>query len=63
LLEVKGIDVSYGDIQALWDVSISVEEGSIVVLVGANGAGKTTLLKTISGLIHARKGEVLFSGK
>jgi len=63
LLEVKGIDVSYGDIQALWDVSIGVEEGTIVTLVGANGAGKTTLLKTISGLIHARKGEILFSGK
>jgi len=63
LLEVKGIDVSYGDIQALWDVSISVEEGAIVALVGANGAGKTTLLRTISGLIHARKGEILLSGK
>ena len=61
LLEVKGIDVSYGDAQALWDVSIHVEEGTIVALVGANGAGKTTLLKTISGLIHARKGEILFS--
>jgi branched-chain amino acid transport system ATP-binding protein len=63
LLEVKGIDVSYGDIQALWDVSVSVEEGAIVALVGANGAGKTTLLKTISGLIHPRKGEILLSGK
>jgi len=63
LLEVKGLDVSYGDIQALWDVSISVEEGSIVALVGANGAGKTTLLKTISGLIRSRKGEILLSGE
>jgi len=63
LLEVKGIDVFYGDGQALWDVSITVEEGAIVALVGANGAGKTTLLKTISGLIHARKGEILLSGK
>lgn len=63
LLEVKGIDVFYGDAQALWDVSIHVEEGAIVALVGANGAGKTTLLKTISGLIHARKGEILLSGK
>lgn len=63
LLEVKGIDVFYGDGQALWDVSITVEEGTIVALVGANGAGKTTLLKTISGLIHARKGEILLSGK
>jgi branched-chain amino acid transport system ATP-binding protein len=63
LLEVKGIDVAYGDVQALWDVSIQVEEGAIVALVGANGAGKTTLLKTISGLVHARKGEILMSGK
>jgi len=61
LLEVKGIDVFYGDAQALWDVSIDVPEGAIVALVGANGAGKTTLLKAISGLIHARKGEILFS--
>ena len=63
LLEVEGIDVFYGDGQALWDVSITVEEGTIVALVGANGAGKTTLLKTISGLIHARKGEILLSGE
>jgi len=63
LLEVKGIDVFYGDAQALWDVSIHVEEGAIVALVGANGAGKSTLLKAISGLIHARKGEILLSGK
>jgi branched-chain amino acid transport system ATP-binding protein len=63
LLEVKGLDVSYGDVQALWDVSLQVEEGAIIALVGANGAGKTTLLKTISGLIHARKGDILFSGK
>lgn len=63
LLEVKGIDVFYGDAQALWDVSIHVEEGAIIALVGANGAGKSTLLKAISGLIHARKGEILLSGK
>jgi len=49
--------------QALWDVSVGVEEGSIVALVGANGAGKTTLLKTISGLIRSRKGEILLSGE
>jgi len=63
LLEVNGIDVSYGDVQALWDVSIKVEEGTIVALVGANGAGKTTLLKTISGLNYAKKGEIIFSGE
>jgi branched-chain amino acid transport system ATP-binding protein len=62
-LEVKGIDVSYGDIHALWDVSLNVEEGAIVALVGANGAGKTTLLKAISGLVRVQKGEILLSGK
>ena len=63
LLEVKGVDVLYGDVQVIWDLSIHVEEETIVALVGANGAGKTTLLKTISGLMHARRGEILFSGK
>jgi len=63
LLEVRGVDVSYGDVQALWDVSIHVDEGTIVALVGANGSGKTTLLKTISGVIHAEGGEIFFSGK
>ncbi len=63
LLEVKGISVSYGDIQALWDVSMEVNEGSIVTMVGANGAGKTTLLKTISGLVRATKGDILLEGK
>jgi branched-chain amino acid transport system ATP-binding protein len=63
LLDVKGVDVLYGDIQAIWNVSIHVDEGAIVALVGSNGAGKTTLLKTISGIIRAKKGEILFSGK
>jgi branched-chain amino acid transport system ATP-binding protein len=63
LLEVKGVDVLYGDVQAVWDVSINVKKGSIVALVGANGAGKTTLLKTISGIIPLKKGEILLSGK
>jgi branched-chain amino acid transport system ATP-binding protein len=63
LLEVKGVDVLYGDVQAVWDVSINVKKGSIVALVGANGAGKTTLLKTISGIVHAKRGEIHFSGK
>jgi branched-chain amino acid transport system ATP-binding protein len=63
LLEVKGVNVLYGDVQAVWDVSINVKKGSIVALVGANGAGKTTLLKTISGIIPLKKGEILFSGQ
>jgi branched-chain amino acid transport system ATP-binding protein len=63
LLEVNDLAVSYGDIQALWGVSLKVEEGAIVALVGANGAGKTTLLKTISGLVRAKNGDILLAGK
>ncbi|MFC1841195.1 ABC transporter ATP-binding protein [Thermodesulfobacteriota bacterium] len=63
MLEIQGLDTCYGDVQALWDVSLKVDEGSIVALVGANGSGKSTLLKTISGIIPAKSGEVLFSGK
>jgi branched-chain amino acid transport system ATP-binding protein len=63
LLEVKGVDVLYGDVQAVWGVTIAVKQGTIVALVGTNGAGKTTLLKTISGILHAKRGEILFSGK
>ncbi|MEO6973945.1 MAG: ABC transporter ATP-binding protein [Rhodoferax sp.] len=60
MLEVQGVDVAYGDTQVLWDVSISVAEGTIVSLVGANGAGKSTLLKAISGLLRPRRGDIVF---
>ena len=63
LLELKGVDVRYGDVQAVWDVSFHVNDGTIVALLGANGAGKTTLLKTISGILRPNKGEIVFSGK
>lgn len=63
LLEIKGIDVFYGDVQAITDVSIEVERGSIVALVGANGAGKSTLLKTIAGLNQPKRGEIFFNGQ
>lgn len=63
MLEVKGIDVYYGKVQVLWDVSLKVEEGEIVALVGTNGAGKTTLLNTISGVILPRQGSVEFMGR
>ena len=63
MLEIKGLDVFYGDVQAVWDVSLHVDEGSIVALVGANGAGKSTLLKAISGITSAKRGAILFSGK
>lgn len=62
LLEVKDLEVHYGDIQALWGISLHVNEGDVVSLVGANGAGKTTLLKTIAGLNRPTKGNILFSG-
>jgi branched-chain amino acid transport system ATP-binding protein len=62
LLEVKGVDVFYGDVQAVWDVSLRVQKGNIVALVGANGAGKTTLLQTIVGINRTRKGDIIFSG-
>lgn len=63
LLEVKNIDVRYGDFLALHDVSLNVEEGSIVSLIGANGAGKSTIMNTICGLNKPVKGEILFDGK
>ncbi len=63
LLEVKDLVVHYGKINALKSVSLSVEEGQIVTLIGANGAGKTTLLTTISGLMRASAGEILFEGR
>jgi len=62
MLKVSGIDVFYGDLQVLWDVSFEVRDKEILVLVGANGAGKSTTLKTISGLLKPRKGTIDFDG-
>ena len=62
LLEVSGLDVHYGGIHALKDVSFSVDEGQVVTLIGANGAGKTTTLRAISGLVKPSKGTVKFKG-
>jgi branched-chain amino acid transport system ATP-binding protein len=63
VLEVRGIDVFYGDVQVIWDVSFSVNEREIVALIGANGAGKSTILKAVSGLLKPGKGEILFRGE
>jgi len=63
MLEVKGINTFYGNIQSLWDVSVKIEDAEMVALVGANGAGKTTLLNTISGLLHPVSGTIEFLGK
>lgn len=60
MLQVKDIDVFYGAIHALKKLSIEVEQGSIVTLIGANGAGKTTTLKTISGLLRPKNGTIFF---
>jgi branched-chain amino acid transport system ATP-binding protein len=62
MLRVDSIDVFYGQVQALWNVSFEVNEAEIVTLVGSNGAGKTTTLKTISGLLHAQGGSIQFEG-
>lgn len=61
-LEVNGIDVYYGDVQVVFDLSLRVEEGEVVSIIGGNGAGKSTLLRTISGLVHPAKGEIHFEG-
>lgn len=63
MLEVKNINVSYGNVQVLWDVNLKIDEGKIVALLGANGAGKTTLLKTTAGVLKPTSGEVIFKGE
>jgi len=63
LLEVSGIDVFYGRVQAVRGASLEVDTGEVVALIGSNGAGKTTTLRTISGLLHPADGTIKFSGK
>ena len=63
MFEVKGIDVFYGDAQALYGLSLQVREGEVVTLVGANGAGKTTTLRAISGLRPVARGDIVFEGR
>ena len=63
MLDVKNINVYYGAIHAVKDISFQVNEGEIVTLIGANGAGKTTTLQTVSGLLHTRTGSIEFLGQ
>ena len=63
MLEIKGINVFYGAIQALNDVTIDVKPGEIVAIIGSNGAGKSTLLRTISGLVRPRQGSITYKGR
>ena len=63
MLEIHEINVSYGDLQALWDVSVSISKDEIVAIIGPNGAGKTTLLKTVAGLLKPSTGRIVFDGE
>ena len=63
LIELENVAAGYGDVQVLWGVTLAVREGEIATLVGANGAGKTTTLKTISGVVRATTGAMLYDGE
>jgi branched-chain amino acid transport system ATP-binding protein len=63
LLEVSGLGVFYGDLQALFDIGVSIAAGQTVALIGANGAGKTTFLKSVAGLIASKRGSIKFDGQ
>jgi branched-chain amino acid transport system ATP-binding protein len=63
MLELRGVNAFYGNIQALKNVSMTIPPGSMVTIIGANGAGKTTLLKSISGLIQSKSGSITYEGK
>jgi len=62
VLEIQHIDVSYGDVQVIWDLSFTVRQGEVVALIGANGAGKSTTLKTISSILRPQNGKIFFKG-
>jgi branched-chain amino acid transport system ATP-binding protein len=62
MLEVDNVDACYGDLQALWGVSLKVEKGEVVALIGSNGAGKSTLLRTISGVMRPKSGRIMLEG-
>jgi branched-chain amino acid transport system ATP-binding protein len=63
LLETRTLNIGYGDIQVLWDIHLTIDEGEVVALAGSNGAGKTTLLKGLVGVLKPLSGEILFEGK
>lgn len=63
MLEVNNIDVSYGNVQVLWDISLQIEKGEMISIIGSNGAGKSTISKTIMGFLKPKKGGISFQGK
>jgi branched-chain amino acid transport system ATP-binding protein len=62
MLQVDGVDVFYGNLQAVWSVSLAVHDNEIVTLIGANGAGKSSVVKSIAGLLHPARGKIIFDG-
>lgn len=62
MLNVRNLQVAYGSVQAIWDISFEVPQGEIVAMIGANGAGKTTTLKTLAGLLRPKAGEIVLDG-
>ena len=63
MLEVRQVEVSYGEFLALRGISFTVKEGELVTIIGANGAGKSTILRAVMGLVKCRKGEIFFQGE
>ncbi len=63
MLKINNLDISYGDVQVVYDVSLNIKKGEVVSIIGSNGAGKSTMLKCISGLIQPGKGEISFNDK
>ena len=63
LLEIKGLEASYGELKVLWGINLEVSKGEIAALVGPNGAGKTTLLRTIVGIVKEDRGDIIFEGR
>jgi branched-chain amino acid transport system ATP-binding protein len=63
MLELDKVDVFYGDLQVLWGISIKVDKGEVAALIGSNGSGKTTLCKTIIGVLHPKRGSIIFMGE
>jgi len=62
MLEASNISAFYGDVQALWNICLRIDEGEIVTFIGSNGAGKSTIMRTIAGLVKPREGNILFEG-
>jgi branched-chain amino acid transport system ATP-binding protein len=61
MLEISGLNIFYGDLQALWDISFKIDEGKIVTLIGSNGAGKSTIMKAITGQLKPKAGKITFN--